>query len=125
MEFNKSFDTGLAVVVVIIGVLVWPTPEPKATASGNMSAWIQDGGTVPLTSSGPDDLDDLQAYLSKEGVYSLLLFKEDGRFRWVDRSGKEIPICGTTVEGQITGGCGIEGKKVELTTFTDFTVIGT
>ena len=34
-------------------------------------------------------------------------------------------MCGEIVEGKITGGCGIEGKKVEITRFTEFTVIGT
>lgn len=36
MEFNNSFGTGLAVgalIVVIIGVLVWPRPEPKPKPS--------------------------------------------------------------------------------------------
>lgn len=109
------------IVILAIALFITLTKEPdekhpKSVVEASI-AWIQDGGVVPLGSS------ELQGYFSKEGVYSVLLFKEDGRFRWVDGQGNEIRICGQTIDGTIRG-CGIEGKKVELTTFTEFTLIG-
>lgn len=119
MQWNVVIPYAL---VVILGIALLDEEEPRSVVPA--SGWIQDKGTVPLGPDNPDDPDDLQSYLIKEGVYSLLLFKEDGRFRWVYSDGAEIEICGAIDGGKITG-CGIEGKKVELTTFTDFTVIGT
>lgn len=94
--------------------------DPKSVVQAE-SAWIQDGRVVPLRSSNPNDL---PAFLSEQGVYSAVWLSKDGRFRWTDLDGIAYPICGEIVAGQIRG-CGIEGKKLELTTFWELSVIGT
>lgn len=109
------------IVILVIALFISLTQrpdekDPKSEVQA-ASAWIQGGPDVPISG-------DLKAHLMKEHIYSLLLFQEGGKFQWVGLDGKEFPICGEIVEGKITG-CGIEGKKVELTTFTEFTVIGT